>query len=292
MELREIDSFDWDEDFTEQVVQSLEAIEAALQSSTSTSSSSSLIKKRKSTTEEDSPAIRRQLPISILAPPRSLSRCRENSRMRYPVLRFGGRILYSRTTKDVEKAATELLQCLKAKKNEAAQVSVGFDIEWKPSFRRGIMPGKAAVMQLCCDTSFCHIMHIIHSGIPPSLQFLLEDSSISKVGVAVGGDAVKIFKDYNVSVKAVEDISYLASQKLGGGCQKWSLASLTEELVCKELQKSRKIRLGNWEVGILSQKQLEYAATDAFASWHLYQVLKNLPDVVNDAGEKEVKVPS
>ncbi|GKV28652.1 hypothetical protein SLEP1_g37673 [Rubroshorea leprosula] len=242
----------------------------------------------------------------------------ENSRMRYPVLRFGGSILYSRTTKDVEKAATELLQCLKAKKNEAGQVSVGFDIEWKPSFRRGIMPGKAAVMQICCDTSFCHIMHIIHSGIPPSLQFLLEDSSISKVGVAVGGDAVKIFKDYNVPVKAVEDISYLANQKLGGGCQKWSLASLTEELVCKELQKSKKIRLGNWEVGILSQKQLEYAATDAFASWHLYQVincqcialdiewfaitvlaivamqvLKNLPDVVNDAtDEKEVKVPS
>ncbi|GKV28647.1 hypothetical protein SLEP1_g37669 [Rubroshorea leprosula] len=138
--------------------------------------------------------------------------------MRYPVLRFGGSILYSRTTKDVEKAATELLQCLKAKKNEA-----------------GIMPGKAAVMQICCDTSFCHIMHIIDSGIPPSLQFLLEDSSISKVGVAVGGDAVKIFKDYNVPVKAVEDISYLANQKLGRGCQKWSLASLTEELVCKEV---------------------------------------------------------
>lgn len=45
----------------------------------------------------------------------------------------------------------------------------------------GVLPGKAAVMQICGDTSHCYVMHIIHSGIPPSLRSLLEDSSVLKV---------------------------------------------------------------------------------------------------------------
>lgn len=39
-----------------------------------------------------------------------------------------------------------------------------------------------------------------------------------------------------------------------------------------QLQKPNRIRLGNWEVDVLSKEQLQYAATDAFASWQLYQV--------------------
>lgn len=30
--------------------------------------------------------------------------------------------------------------------------------------------------------------------------------------------------------------------------------------------------MGNWEADILSREKLEYAATDAFASWYLYEV--------------------
>ena len=56
-----------------------------------------------------------------------------------------------------------------------------------------------------------------------------------QVGVAIGGDAVKVFNDYNVSVKTVEDLSYLANQKLNRDCKKWSLAALTETIACKEV---------------------------------------------------------
>lgn len=56
-----------------------------------------------------------------------------------------------------------------------------------------------------------------------------------QVGVGIGNDAVKIDNDYNVSVKDVEDLSYLANQKLGGDSQRYSLASLTEMLICKEV---------------------------------------------------------
>jgi werner syndrome-like exonuclease len=38
-----------------------------------------------------------------------------------------------------------------------------------------------------------------------------------------------------------------------------------------QLDKRNSVRLGNWE-DVLSKKQLQYAATDAFASWHLFKV--------------------
>ena len=39
-----------------------------------------------------------------------------------------------------------------------------------------------------------------------------------------------------------------------------------------QLPKPKGIRMGNWEANVLSKAQLEYAATDAFASWYLYEV--------------------
>ncbi|XWS09214.1 hypothetical protein CRYUN_Cryun40dG0066300 [Craigia yunnanensis] len=151
------------------------------------------------------------------------------------------------------------------------------------SFSRcqGILPGKAVVMQICYDNRYCYVMHIIHSGIPQSLQVLLEDSTIikaSNVGVAIGGDAVKVFNDYNLSVKAVEDLSYLANQKLNGDCRNWSLAALIETLVYKEL------------LGVISF--IQGAATVCsnrcfrFMAPIPSKVLKSLPDALKDPADK------
>ncbi|KAE8708760.1 Werner Syndrome-like exonuclease [Hibiscus syriacus] len=115
--------------------------------------------------------------------------------------------------------------------------------------------------------------------------------------VAIDGVAVKMFSDYNVSVKALEDLSDLANQKFDRDHRNWSLAALAKELICKrvlQLPKPKKIRLGNWELYPLSKEQLQYAATDAFASWHLYQittVLKSLPDAVNDPADRSENIP-
>jgi len=59
---------------------------------------------------------------------------------------------------------------------------------------------------------------------------------IYKVGAGIGGDASKVSRDYNISIKGVEDLSFHANQKLGGGGpNKWGLASLTEKLLSKQV---------------------------------------------------------
>ncbi|KAJ1404615.1 Ribonuclease H-like superfamily [Sesbania bispinosa] len=102
--------------------------------------------------------------------------------------------------------------------------------------------------------------------------------TFQKVGVGIGEDVAKVFRDYNISIKGVEDLSFHANQKLGRGPHQWGLGSLTEKVLSKQLRKPKKIRMGNWESFLLSRGQLQYAATDAYASWYLYQAIKNLPE--------------
>jgi len=63
--------------------------------------------------------------------------CAGYSRMRFPAIKFSGRIMYSRTFDSVQKAVAKLLQALDVKNREIVQFAIGFDIEWKPSFTKG-----------------------------------------------------------------------------------------------------------------------------------------------------------
>lgn len=54
------------------------------------------------------------------------------------------------------------------------------------------------------------------------------------MGVCIANDAYKVLQDHNVSVKALEDLSELANKKLDDP-KKWSLASLTEKLLAKQV---------------------------------------------------------
>ncbi|XP_015086445.1 Werner Syndrome-like exonuclease isoform X3 [Solanum pennellii] len=290
---------DWDRPFTEE---ELQEIDAAFESATKRKSDSEDVA---AAGEESRRKSRRRLPASLfvyhqqnevsdsslLSPcTRNQSRCSYSSRssnqaakivMQYPEMSFKGRVIYSRTINEVEKSAVELLNFVEEKKRKEGNVALGFDIEWKPTFRRGVPPGKAAVMQICGDKGNCYVLHIIHSGIPQTLQSLLEDPTVVKVGVCIANDAYKVRQDHNVSVKALEDLSELANKKLDDP-KKWSLASLTEKLLAKQLPKPSNIRLGNWEANVLSRDQLHYAATDAFVSWYLYQALQSLPEIVDN----------
>ncbi|KNA14724.1 hypothetical protein SOVF_104710 [Spinacia oleracea] len=290
---------DWDKPFSNE---ELEAIEAAFEAATLTLSSSSIKTPRRTSVviddeENARPTTRRRLPGSIscsnaeLGSPLNagsfaLTPCSRNwafpqgnVKMKYQALNFGGRIVYSRSTEEVEEATLQILEFLEAQKRKSGRAVLGLDIEWKPSFDRGIPQGKAAVMQICGDMNICYVLHIFHSGIPGSLQSLLEDSTYIKVGVGIDNDAVKVFHDHNVSIKSLEDLSSLANQKLGGVPKQWSLSSLVETFICKQLLKPKKIRLGNWEADPLSKAQLQYAATDAFASWFLYEVLQSFQEL-------------
>jgi len=102
-------------------------------------------------------------------------------RARHQPISFGGKIVYCRTSSEVEKAAMDILSKIESIK-APGPVSLGFDLEWRPFPRRGEPPCKVAVMQLCMEKTLCYVLHIAHSGVPPKLKSLLEDNSSIKVG--------------------------------------------------------------------------------------------------------------
>lgn len=61
----------------------------------------------------------------------------ENFKMRLPKMNFGGHIIYCRTASEVEKATAQLSKIVEAKRKEMEQVVFGFDIEWRPTFKKG-----------------------------------------------------------------------------------------------------------------------------------------------------------
>lgn len=57
----------------------------------------------------------------------------------------------------------------------------------------------------------------------------------AQVGANIACDARKLFKDYEITVNGLEDLCFHAKQKLGGSIMSWSLASLTEKLLSKQV---------------------------------------------------------
>ncbi|GAQ88863.1 Werner syndrome-like exonuclease [Klebsormidium nitens] len=191
-----------------------------------------------------------------------------------PIMRFGGRIVYAVSPQEVECSARTLLEDLRG-----GDACLGFDIEWKVTFRRGETPQKAALIQLCPSGACCYLFHIAHSGLTSSLRALLDEQSVGKAGAGIYGDAQKLRRDFGVSMGGLRDLSDLANERLQpkDGPRKWSLTALAQEAMLQQVEKPPKQRISDWERLPLSPDQRQYAATDAYASLRLYQVLMSLP---------------
>ena len=107
------------------------------------------------------------------------------------------------------------------------------------------------------------IVQLTHlTTIPSSLRDLLADANIVKAGVAVQMDCQKLLRDYNIIVEGAQDVRPMFQQYRPPNMQ---LETLVKCFLGHNLPKPPHIRRSDWEQRQLSQDQIEYAATDAFA---------------------------
>ena len=177
-----------------------------------------------------------------------------------PVVSFTGRIYVIYTEKDADKAVEYL----------KTQLVVGVDTETRPSFRKG-MTHKVALMQISTfDT--CFLFRLNKIGMPKSLQeFLMGDTL--KVGLSLKDDFQVIRRRKNVHA---EEGNWIELQDYVGklGIEDRSLQKLYANLLGGKISKSQ--RLSNWESETLSDAQIKYAATDAWACVQIYNCLQNI----------------
>jgi len=147
---------------------------------------------------------------------------------------------------------------------------VGFDTETRPSFKRGQI-FKVALLQLALpDKVFLIRMH--QTGLPREIVSVFENANIIKAGVAIHDDIKALQKIKNFDPASFIELSTMAK---ASGLQVESVKKLAGLLLGFRISKSA--QTSNWEAATLSEKQIEYAATDAWVCLEIYRHLKARP---------------
>ncbi|KAJ3547523.1 hypothetical protein NMY22_g1613 [Coprinellus aureogranulatus] len=172
----------------------------------------------------------------------------------------------------------------------ASSLVVGFDCEWNVHFGPGervVGRGSVAVVQIAYQSTvyILRVAKILRNGaLPHQLELLLVNSRIKKVGIKVNGDLIALRKACNSTkpfAGAVELPKYarerclLESRMNEPGI---GLNDICALVLGKSLAKNVPERMSEaWDRPTLTDKQIGYAACDAWAALCIYQRLASIP---------------
>jgi len=150
---------------------------------------------------------------------------------------------------------------------------VGLDIEWRPSFTRGVQ-NPVAILQLCIK-HYCLIFQLYQaSSIPRSLYKALCNPNIIFTGVKISGDAKRLKEDYGLEVAHFTDVAAMAAEEFDHKeFKRAGLKTLVENLIAEGIDKPKEVTLSNWELKDLTCGQVQYACVDAYYSYKLGKLL-------------------
>ncbi|XP_025404832.1 exonuclease 3'-5' domain-containing protein 2 isoform X2 [Sipha flava] len=148
---------------------------------------------------------------------------------------------------------------------------LGLDCEW---VTQNDIRHPVAMLQIADNNGMCSLIRLSKlETIPTSLSNILGNSNIIKVGVAILDDAHLLMNDYNIQVSGCIDLRYLAKEC---SLQERSLSALAYELLGCELDKDWRVRASNWEAELLNDRQIKYAAMDAFVAIKIFEQFRNI----------------
>jgi ribonuclease D len=140
---------------------------------------------------------------------------------------------------------------------------VGFDTETRPSFKKGQLY-QTSLLQLAIPRK-AFLIRINQTGVTEDIVRLFSNEQVIKVGVGIRDDLKALRKHREFEPASCYDLSTLAKQ---AGLQVESVKKLTALLLGFRISKGA--QTSNWEASTLTQKQIEYAATDAWVCLELY----------------------
>lgn len=140
---------------------------------------------------------------------------------------------------------------------------LGFDVETRPSFKKGEYHPPALVQ--IADADCVYLFRICKTETLNPLLPILESIEILKTGVAIKDDVKEL-----QAMKAFDSAGFVEvteiTRKLG--YENRGLRALAGLFLKGRISKAAQV--SNWEQNDLSHKQIRYAATDAWVSRELY----------------------
>lgn len=174
---------------------------------------------------------------------------------------FEGRIFVIQNEREADKAVEYLMSF----------PLLGVDTETRPSFRKGQIH-KVALLQISTDDT-CFLFRLNRIGMTPSIQRLLQDSGVCKVGLSLRDDFQSL---HGLGDFAPDGFVELQDWVKRFGIEDMSLQKLYANVFGRKISKGQ--RLTNWEADVLTEGQQRYAATDAWACVRLYRELKDMEE--------------
>ena len=177
----------------------------------------------------------------------------------FPTVSFPGRIVVVLSATEAERAVDYLL----------SQPVLGFDTETRPSFKKGVHH-KCSLLQVS-TANCCFLFRLNYIGMCPAVKRLLEDNTVTKVGLAWKNDALGLHQLGEFQMGEFVDLQDMAHQL---GIEDQSLMKLYANVFGERISKRQ--QLTNWERDVLEESQKRYAAIDAWACVRLYEEFKRM----------------
>jgi ribonuclease D len=148
---------------------------------------------------------------------------------------------------------------------------VGFDTESKPTFQKGEQSAGPHILQFA-TVEKAFIFHTHVSDSEDAIIELLVSERLTKIGFDLRGDLQQISRRFGVRPASVLDLGRSFRQL--GYRNTIGATSAVAMLFNRRLHKSKAITTSNWAARKLSERQLLYAANDAYAAIRVYHALQ------------------
>ncbi|MGE0590074.1 MAG: 3'-5' exonuclease [Cyclobacteriaceae bacterium] len=143
---------------------------------------------------------------------------------------------------------------------------IGFDTETRPSFTKG-QRYSVSLLQMAIPKKV-FLIRLNHTGLTDELKSLLENDEILKAGVGIRDDIKALQKLNDFSPDGFVELATIAKN---AGIEVESVKKLAGLILGFRISKSA--QTSNWEATNFTDKQLSYAATDAWVCLELYRHL-------------------
>ncbi len=149
------------------------------------------------------------------------------------------------------------------------ETAIGFDTETRPAFRPGesYPPSLAQV----ATARAAYIFQLRHREVAAAVAQVLAEERIVKAGVGLAYDLKALKKVIEFGEKSVVDLGTVASRH---GLKQTGVRNLAGLLLGFRIPKGTKTT--NWARSKLTEQQIVYAATDAWACRELYLRFREL----------------
>lgn len=172
-----------------------------------------------------------------------------------------GDIVVVSTPKGAQRAQAELVQ----------ETVVGFDTESQPTFLKGQVSTGPHVAQFATPRR-AYVFMLHDDKCREVARWLIGSEALKKVGFGLDDDLRRIPIKLKVQPKAVVDLETLFRAKgYGRGV---GVKVAVAIVFRRRFIKSKKASTSNWKSRHLSDKQVHYAASDAYAAIRVFRALK------------------